>query len=118
MKETKTLSMANGTRDLEVKNKDFKVVSGLEAYKVICESSIRTCLGELPYNPEAGIPHIETIFENQGLIDIWRASVLGRIQSFSFVKSISKFDVSFNSTTHTLSYDIVIVTDDGELEIK
>ena len=90
----------------------------LDAYAQTLEAVIETMKGELQLDTGAGIPYFETIFDSRRNIDLWAAAVRKAVLAKSFVKSIDDFTYDFNSTTGTLSYELDVTTDLGDLVVS
>ena len=93
-------------------------VADLDAYAQTLEAVIKTMKGELQLDTEAGIPYYETIFDSQRNIDLWAAAVKKAVQAKPFVQSIDDFTYVFNPATGTLSYELWVTTDLGDLMVS
>ena len=110
----KTLAQ-DSQNDIIIALGDFATVGGVDACAVIIADAVRTVTGELQLDTERGVPYFETVFKSVNGIDIWKSDVRRRILSFSFVKSIDSFDVSYMDKR--LYYTISITTDGGTVTV-
>ena len=116
----KTLDEGGEINDIRIDpaTGDLAFVKGKDAYAFIIADAVRTVEGELQYNTVYGIPYFATVFASVGLRGIWRSRVSEMVHSMPFVKSIGRFNVSFDTITKKLSYSLEVTTDDGEMTIS
>ena len=117
MSDTVTLAV-NNNNDIYLSGGTFATVNGIDAYKTILESVIRTVKGELKNEPDIGIPYFDTIFDSPSKINQWKTSVLIATVKFPFVNEIVSFDAEYVKATSTLNYEIEISTDLGNVQIS
>lgn len=93
-------------------------VSGKEAYTNAIANAVRTLTGELQLNVEAGIPWMDSVFNEIGDTSLWEYRVREVIEEFDFVDSIESFISEYNFATKTLKYQITISTTEGIVEVS
>ena len=113
----KTLAQ-DADNDIYLEGHDLKVVSGVDAYAVIISDAVRTVLGELQLDIGRGVDYFNTVFSNVNGVPNWRAEVEDIIRSYDFVQSVGEMNVSIDNSTHTLSYEITISTDRGQIVVS
>lgn len=113
----KTLAQ-DADNDIFLEGHDLKVVSGADAYAVIISDAVRTVLGELQLDIGSGVDYFNTVFSNINGVPNWRAEVEDIIRSYDFVQSVGEMNVSIDNSTHTLSYEITISTDRGQIVVS
>lgn len=91
--------------------------TGKESYANIIGDAVRTFLGELQLDIEAGIPYLETVFDTPNDIDLWKYNVSRVVEDFPFVVSIDLFHTEFEASSNKLIYRMEVTTDDGVIEI-
>lgn len=96
----------------------FAFVSGKEAHANVIANSVRTLTGELQLDVEAGIPWMDSVFNEIGDTSLWEHRVREVIESFPFVISIDEFTSEYNFSSKTLKYNLVVTTSDGTVEIS
>ena len=94
------------------------ISEGAEAYGNSIACSIRTLRGELQLDVEAGIPYLETIFESNNNIELWKHRVREVIDGFDFVVSIDSFTTEWDVSKNLLKYNLRITTTKGEVEVS
>lgn len=120
-----TFSQNPATNDIEthavtvggVTKRYLSFNTGKQAYADIIGDTIRTVSGELQLDVNRGVPYFETVFKSVNGIDIWKDDVRKIVNGLSFVKSIVSFDVSWNTISRKLNYEMVVETDDGEVTV-
>lgn len=98
-------------------NGEFALVHGKDAYANIIANAVRTLTGELQLDVEAGIPWMDSVFNEIGDTSLWEHRVRDMIEAFGFVTSIDSFVSEYNFATKTLKYKITISTDEGVVEV-
>ena len=99
--------------DIAISNGRFKIARGKDCYLVQIHSAIKTLLGELPLNPDEGIPYFGTIFGPSpawGRAE-WEERIRARIMKFDFVTGIERFETSVKGAN--LNFNIIVNTDEG-----
>lgn len=115
----KTLAVDSGNDlYLDPKTKSIAVNTGKQAYADIIRAAVSTVRGEIQLAVELGIPYFDTIFDSYGKVNIWKSHVEDTVKRFPFVRSISRFDASFNADTKHMNYTMDVDTDDGEVTIS
>lgn len=95
---------------------NISVVESLDAETKIIENVIKTQRGELQLEIEKGVPYFETIFSSSGDVSIWQNFMTDEVESVEGVIRVESFDVKI--TENTLSYEMNILTDYGNSEIR
>lgn len=93
-------------------------VSGKEAYANMIANAVRTLTGELQLDVEAGIPWMDSVFNEIGNTSLWEHRVREVIEDFDFVDAIESFVAEYNFATKTLKYQITISTTEGIVEVS
>lgn len=120
-----TFSQNPATNDIEthavtvggVTKRYLSFNTGKQAYSNIIGDTVRTVCGELQLDVNRGVPYFETVFKSVNGIDIWKNDVRKIVNGLSFVKSIVSFDVSWDTVSRKLNYEMVVETDDGEVTV-
>lgn len=113
----KTLEQ-NGAHDIVLTpDGDFSFVEDVDAYATIIADAVRTLIGELQLDIEAGIPWLETIFNSPRDIDLWKHNVIKTTEAFPFVDVVDYIEAQFNSETNTLNYSMKVKTNKGIVEV-
>lgn len=87
--------------------------SGLEAYRQIIESVVKTIRGEIESRLNYGIPYFSTIFDHRRYAPQWEVAVKNAVLALDFVKEISSFEYTFDARRKYLTYKMEVVTTDG-----
>lgn len=93
-------------------------VSGKDAHANVIANAVRTLIGELQLDVEAGIPWMDSVFNEIGDTSLWEHRVREAIESFDFVVSIDEFTADYNYSSKTLKYHIVVTTSEGTVEVS
>lgn len=111
-----TISQSQGNDISLDANGVIALASGRYAYADIIRSTILTMKGELQLDTDAGVPYLETVFNNYGGISQWMNAVRSIVYSYDFVISI----VSFNAEVKNkeIYYELVVQTDEGDITIS
>ena len=102
---------------VQVMRSVFDISSGKECHKDIIEAAILTLLGEIQLDTNKGIPYIETVFDRTKSVGAWQDAMRKTINAFPFVNAITKFDFTIDYDRKKLTYDLVISTTDGNVNI-
>ena len=103
---------------VQVTRSVFDISSGAECHKDIIEAAILTLLGEIQLDTNKGIPYIETVFDRTKSVGAWQDAMRKTINAFSFVNAITKFDFTIDYDRKKLTYDLVVSTTDGNVNIS
>jgi hypothetical protein len=93
-------------------------VTDKESFANIISDALRTLQGELQLDVEAGIPYLETIFESNNNIELWKHRVREVVDGFDFVESIDSFTTEWDVSKNLLKYNLRITTTKGEVEVS
>lgn len=102
---------------IEVPVMEISMATDKNAYAYIIGDAIRTIRGELQLDTENGIPYFATVFDRSDKLSIWKHYVEKKILGFDFVTGISTFDAEVSGNGHTLKYNMIVNTIDGEVNI-
>lgn len=109
----------NGMNDIFLDSKgDFVFAEGVDAYATILADAVRTLIGELQLNVEAGIPWLETVFNSPNEIPLWKHNVSKMVLSYPFVESITSIATEIIPDSKTMKYTLTVVTDLGNVEVS
>lgn len=111
------LERRGNTHDIFLRNGDFAFAEGKKAYAAIIEAAVLTEKGELIYNVNEGVAHLDTAFVSPTNLRAWASAVKDRIRRIPFVKDIVSFRYEFNSDSGDVDYQASIDTDDGIVEV-
>ena len=113
-----TLTRTGSTYDLSIgEDGILRTSSGIDAYAEIVEANILTLLGEIQLDPRIGIDYMGTVFKTVAKTHIWKYYVVKAIEALPFVKEITSFSASFNSSTKVMNYRLSVLTDHGMVSV-
>lgn len=93
-------------------------VSGKDAYANVIANAVRTLTGELQLDVKAGIPWLDSVFNEIGDTSLWEHKVREVVDEFPFVTSIESFTSEYNFSSKTLKYHLEVLTDEGIVEVS
>lgn len=109
----------NGMNDIFLSGKgDFVLAEGVDAYATILADAIRTLIGELQLDVEAGIPWLETVFTSPNEIPLWKHNVSKAVLSYPFVMSVTSIATEIIPDSKIMKYTLTVVTDLGNVEVS
>lgn len=94
------------------------LATGKEAFSYIIADAVRTLTGELQLDVEAGIPWLDSVFNEIGDTSLWEHKVRETVDAFPFVTSIESFTSEYNFSSKTLKYHLEVLTDEGIVEVS
>lgn len=97
---------------------NLATLSGLDALLDVVRCAVQTNLGELQYDVNGGVPHMQTIFTNISTIELWKSSMREVMESIEGVISVEYIELDYNSKEATLSYTAGIRTIYGNGELN
>lgn len=114
----KTLEQ-NSAHDIVLKaNGDFAFVEGIDSYAVIIADSVRTLIGELQLDIEAGIPWLETVFNSPNEIPLWKHNVSKTVLAYPFVTSVTSIVTEIIPDPKIMKYTLTVATGLGNVEVS
>jgi hypothetical protein len=109
----------NGMNDIFLDdNGNFVFAEGVDAYATILADAVRTLIGELQLNVEAGIPWLETVFNSPNEIPLWKHNVSKTVLSYPFARSVTSIATEIIPGSKIMKYTITVVTDLGNVEVS
>ncbi len=101
--------------DLDTTNSELSFVEGIEAIRQDIEMSLRTWLGETPYDEGAGVPYIQIIFKRGTTADAVRFIIEQKILSRDGVTDVLDLNLALDSLNRTATISGRALTDVGLL---
>ena len=115
----KVLTESGSAHDISIGSDGLLAVSeGRAAQSEIVGCVLRTLLGEVQLNPSIGVDYIGTVFKSATRIGIWKHYAIEAVKRLPFVRSVASLDTSWNPSTRTMNFVMMIETDDGPVEVR
>lgn len=84
----------------------------------VIRCAVQTNMGELQYNVNKGVPHLQTIFSNPSLEQVWKSYLQSTIEAIDGVISVQFIETEFDHQKSILTYTTSIITIYGTGEIN
>lgn len=115
----KVLTESGSAHDISIDTDGLLSVSeGRAAQSEIVGCVLRTLLGEVQLNPSIGVDYMGTVFKSATRIGIWKHYAIEAVKRLPFTRSVVSLDASWNPSTRTMDFVMVIDTDDGTVEVR
>lgn len=115
----KVLTESGSTHDISMDSNGLLSVSeGHAAQSEIVGCVLRTLLGEVQLNPSIGVDYMGTVFKSATRIGIWKHYAIEAVKRLPFTRSVISLDASWNPSSRTMDFVMVIDTDDGTVEVR
>lgn len=94
--------------------KDVNVIDGKDGVLAVVESVVKTEVGELQLDTNAGINHIGLLANGSSLLPFWRKDMEDAVLGCAYVSGIKTFDVRMDSASESVVYTLEIETPYGD----
>ena len=89
------------------------LVTGAEQLRQALEIGLKTFRGQWIYDPEAGIPYLQTVFVKGTPLEVIRQVFRDYVQAVPGVVDIPTLELNFDKISAKLSVEMRIIAEDG-----